>query len=114
MDMLERLTAALAPFMGQARVSAGAPPVPGQSILGPGFPIRAPIPFDRREKYPELSFQGTIDDVGVNCPFIRETLATHGAGLTEPLWRDSLRVALYTRHPLEAAHALSSGHAEST
>jgi Domain of unknown function (DUF927) len=108
---LAKISAALAPFTNINEIKIQTPLVPGQSVLGPSFEPRAPLSFDRRQAYPELSFQGTIDDVGVTCPFIAETLQTHGEGLKEPVWFESLKVAYYTRDPLDAAHRLSFGHA---
>lgn len=107
---LERMQAALAPFMHRANGHAPQPILPGQSILGPNFPVRPPLPFDRRKSYPEMGFQGTIDDVAVNCPFIAETLKTGGKGLNEPVWFESLQVGFHTRDPHGAAHRLSQGH----
>jgi uncharacterized protein DUF927 len=108
---VEKISAVLAPFVGQTTVRAPAEYQPGQSLLGAAFAPRAPLPFNRRQAYPELSFQGTIDDVGVTCPFIAETLRTHGEGLKEPVWFESLKVAYYTSDPIDAAHRLSSDHA---
>lgn len=107
---LTKIKEVLGPFTNINEIKIQSPLVPGQSALGAAFAPRAPLPFDRRQAYPELSFQGTIDDVGVTCPFIAETLRTHGEGLREPVWFESLKVAYYTRDPLDAAHRLSSGH----
>ena len=107
---LTKIKEVLGPFTNINEIKIQSPLVPGQSALGAAFAPRAPLPFDRRQAYPELSFQGTIDDVGVTCPFIAETLRTHGEGLREPVWFESLKVAYYTRDPLDAAHRLSLGH----
>lgn len=51
-----------------------------------------------------------IDMVAKECPFIADTLATGGAGLSEPLWKYGLSIACHTTDPEENAHRLSSGH----
>lgn len=107
---LEKIQAVLAPFMGGIKAIKNQPLLPGQSILGPAFPVKPPLAdFDKRKAYPEL-FSRTIDDVAVNCKFIADTLETHGEGLNEPVWFESLKVAYYTKDPDESIHRLSSGH----
>ena len=55
-----------------------------------------------------------IDQVGTACGFVRDTLATGGVGLSEPLWKASLDIALYCQDSDGVAQRLSCGHAEYT
>lgn len=48
--------------------------------------------------------------VAKECPFIANTLANHGAGLAEPLWKHTISIACHTTDPDTNAHILSSGH----
>ena len=51
-----------------------------------------------------------IDAVAKCCPFIRDTLATGGAGYKEPLWKQTLALAARCKDPEDTAHRLSRGH----
>lgn len=55
------------------------------------------------------SLQCTIDDVAAVCPFIAATLANGGLGLHEPLWKETINIAVHI-DSRDAAHRLSSGH----
>lgn len=48
--------------------------------------------------------------VAKECPFIANTLANHGAGLAEPLWKHTISIACHTTDPDANAVLLSNGH----
>ena len=52
-----------------------------------------------------------IDEVAKDCPFIKHTLETGGAGYSEPLWKYSVALAARCKNPEKTAHRLSRGHA---
>lgn len=108
---LERMRTALAPWIGvNVERNKSNNNSSSENVSG-NLPPRAPIAFDKREAYPEF-FDITIDDVAKVCPFIDHTLETAGEGLSEPLWRASLRVAYFTKDPADAALRLSSGYGD--
>ena len=51
-----------------------------------------------------------IDAVAQDCAFIRDTLATGGAGYSETLWKYSLAIASRCIEPEATAHRLSEGY----
>lgn len=51
-----------------------------------------------------------IEEVATVCPFVEETLANHGKGYNEPLWRESLRIASFCEDGSAVAHRISDGH----
>jgi hypothetical protein len=51
-----------------------------------------------------------IDRVALVCPHMARVLETAGAGYSETLWRDHLRVALWSKDREQTAHRLSQGH----
>jgi hypothetical protein len=55
-----------------------------------------------------------IDQVATACGFVRDTLATEGAGYSEPLWYWTMNIALFCREPEETARRLSCGHVRYT
>jgi hypothetical protein len=66
--------------------------------LGAGIPERkAAVPRD-------------IDRVATVCPHLATVLTIGGAGYSETLWRDHLRVAHWCKDREETAHRLSKGH----
>lgn len=52
----------------------------------------------------------SINDVARSCPWIEATLDNGGAGYSEPLWWESVKVAAFTAEGLDAALDLSDGH----
>jgi hypothetical protein len=106
------LAAYAAPPAHVLRAAATPPRLPGQSILGPNFEARAPIPFDPKEFSIFTPPAATVDEVAAACPFIRDTLATGGKDQPEPVWREALKVAYYCDDGLATAYKLSSGHAD--
>lgn len=93
---LDSIKAILAPHMGAITLPPRAP-IKGGNELSAGVERQA-RPVD-------------ITQVATQCAFVAGSLATGGANNPEPLWRDSLMVALYTTKPDENAHLLSKGHA---
>ena len=53
-----------------------------------------------------------IDAVATGCPLVKSTLASGGAGQREPLWNLMMLLSAFTADPVDAAHKLSSGHAQ--
>lgn len=107
---LSRIQQALGPYVGHAKA-----PVQyhGQGRLFPGLTPRPPIQLDPKEMA-GLEYEPgplpTIEQVAAECPFVRDTFRSHGRGLLEPLWRESLKVAYYCQDGPEVAHELSMGH----
>ena len=56
----------------------------------------------------------SIDEIGKNCPFVADTLASGGAGYAEPTWKHTIDIACHTSDPKDAAHRLSQGHIKYT
>jgi Domain of unknown function (DUF927) len=52
----------------------------------------------------------TLEEVAKGCPWIEETLRTHGKGQKEPLWFTAAHVAIFTDGGLEDFISLSDGH----
>src|SRR5262245_10314885 len=107
-SVLQPFAGSYSPALGRARTVTT---VPGQSLLGSAFPWKPPIPFENKAMAGIVTAAPSIEEVADGCPFIRDTLNTAGAGLREPLWFNSLKVAYHTRDPRDAAHRLSNGHA---
>lgn len=53
----------------------------------------------------------SLEEVADQCLFLKATMANHGAGYSEPLWAETLKIAAFCTEPLESAHELSYGHA---
>jgi hypothetical protein len=88
----------LAPFVNAA--PQGTAPGAKASPWGQNFTANATTPM------PKLD----IDRIAVVCPAIADTLATGGAGQSEPEWANYMFTAAWTLDPVNAAHRLSSGH----
>jgi hypothetical protein len=55
-----------------------------------------------------------IDRIAIICPAVADTLATGGAGQSEPEWANYVFLSAWTDDPVDAAHRLSRGHAQYT
>lgn len=53
----------------------------------------------------------TIEEVAQVCPFVAATLADGGKDHKEPLWKETINLALHVKDGRAVAHRLSSGHA---
>ncbi len=66
------------------------------------------------DKFEPLTGRGAmprdIDQVATACGFVRDTLATGGAGYLEPLWKWTMNIALFSKDPEATARRLSRGY----
>ena len=99
---LEVMAAALEPYMGRASLHPTPKAATGEADendeLAGGIVTGAAL--------------RSIDRLSQNCPWLGDTIATGGAGNSNPLWFLSLAVAGFCSDPVDTAHRLSSGHAE--
>jgi hypothetical protein len=72
------------------------PPLQGKSDLSAGID----------NEYPPVH----LDDVAKECGFIREAIATGGAGYTNPLWNLTTLIATFTDDPRVDAHRMGDKH----
>ena len=52
-----------------------------------------------------------LKDLAKACPFVMEACTTGGAGYAEPLWHNSVQLAMWTQQGEAAAQVMSMGHA---
>lgn len=112
---VEALETSLAPYVGMMRA-----PVPAKAnghfngSLGPMASVFGDANYDKA--IPSLNsgldvLLPTIEDVAKACPFILRTLATGGSDNSNPLWLQTVNLALFTQGARDVAHRLSQGHA---
>jgi hypothetical protein len=108
---LDRIGQPLQPYVGKFHPSAS-----GAGVDRALFPLRvfaAPVSelgmgLDNLWPSPDL------DHVANSCGFIRDALATGGAGLTNPLWNITTLISTFTKGGRADAHRMGDKHATYT
>lgn len=123
-QLVEALEAPLAPYVGLMRGATkphvnGVPKpyVNGYGSLGPVPAALQNVTLAGLEGGLSAGFDvllPTIDVVARDCPFLARTLATGGKDNANPLWLQTVNVALFCQDTRGTAHRLSSGHATYT
>lgn len=107
---LTELDAALTPHKIAYAPSVTSLPPP-KIILGKPSAVFAGIPLNDRLDAGVETYVPTVEDViAGGCGFIETTDKTGGAGYSQPLWFESLKVAYYLQHGAEVAHDFSNGY----
>ncbi len=105
---LDRISAPLAPYMG--RVPAGASPSSVDRTL---FPLRTypAVASELQAGLDSLWPSPDLDLVAVACGFVRDAIATGGAGLNNPLWNITTLISTFTKGGRADAHRMGDKHA---
>jgi hypothetical protein len=106
-DAIEQV---LSPFIGMYQPATIKAPTLRPSSLGPPSAVFA------QTAVPELTtgmdvLLPTIEEIASACPFLSVSLSNGGAANSNPLWMQTVNVALFTQAGRDTAHRLSSGHA---
>ena len=111
---LDKISAALAPYMGLVVASPTSTLVPSAAPRAQIMAINSALGAGVEKRSVGLIGKDGIRAIMRGCSFLGTSLATGGAANQNPLWHQSVLAAAFLENGRALAHGMSSGHASYT